>query len=291
MTTRLHYRVAACDLDSTLLFGSGLSRENRDAVQALKEHGVMVVLATGRNFHHAVPYYRDLGLKGPLVSSDGALVTIPGAGGQIIGERVLPLPVSSAIMRAANRRRVTCLCFFRHGIYTSSKFDWHESMERHREIGRHFRFSNLQAMTGRSIYKLLLFSQTAADLDALQKEILDQQGFEVDAIRNNLHTLELISKGISKVSGLQVVARHLGISPSQVMALGDGVNDVGMFRWAGLSVCMHHGHPTAQEVADMVAPPTAPHVNFATAIAALLAAHTVTTGTAPLPTAVRREQE
>lgn len=271
MTTTLQYRVAACDLDHTLLFGSELSRENRDAVQSLKERDVMVVLATGRNFHHAVSYYRDLGLKGPLVSSDGALVTIPGVGGQIICERFLPLTASSAIMTAADQRQITCLNFFRHGIYTSSKYDWHEGMERHREMGRHFRFSNLEAMIGRSIYKSLLFSETPADLDALQKEILDQYGAEVDAIRNNPYTLELISKGVSKVSGLQVVARHLGISQSQVMAFGDGVNDVGMFRWAGLSVCMNHGAEPAKEAADLVAPETDPVVNFAAAVAAALA--------------------
>lgn len=271
MTTTFQYRVAACDLDRTLLSGSDLSRENRDAVQALKERDVKVVLATGRNFHHAVHYYRDLSLKGPLVTSDGALVTIPGAGGLIICERVLPLTVSAAIMTAAADRQLTCLNFFRHGIYTSSKFDWHEGMERHREMGRHFRFSTLANMAGRSIYKSLLFSETPADLDALQKDILDKYGAEVDAIRNSPWVLEFISKGVSKVSGLQVVARHLGISQSEVVAFGDGINDVGMFRWAGLSVCMNHGDELAKEAADMVAPETDPAVNFAAAVAAVLA--------------------
>lgn len=274
MTTALPYRVAACDLDRTILIGSNLSRENRQAVRSLIEHGMTVVLATGRNFHHAVRSYQDLALTGPLVTSDGALVTIPGAGGGIIGEHCLPLAVSGAIIKTAYDRRITCLNFFRHGIYASSKFDWHADMERHREIGRHFRLSNPASMIGRSIYKAFLFSHNATALDALQRDILHQHGTEAAAIRNSSFTLELISKGVSKVSGLQLAVRHLGFSSSQVVAFGDGLNDVGMFGWSGLSFCMHHGATAAREAAAMVAPPTEPAINFAAAVAAALSATT-----------------
>jgi Cof subfamily protein (haloacid dehalogenase superfamily) len=271
MTTSLNYRVAACDLDSTVLHGSLLSLENRDAVQSLNERNVAVVLASGRNFHHVLPYYRTLGLTGPVVSNDGALVTIPGAVGEIISEQFLPLAVSSAIMTEAARRQLTCLNFFRHGIYTSSRFDWHEDMDRHREMGRHFRHSTVEKMIGRSIYKTLLFSLKPENLDAMQEAILAQFGDVVDAMRNNPNALELISKGVSKVSGLKAAAAYLGVDPTQVVAFGDGFNDASMFRWAGLSVCMSHGHEAAKEAATLVAPATNREVNFAAAVSAAFA--------------------
>lgn len=271
MSTSFDYKVAACDLDSTLLHGSFLSLENRDAVQSLKERNVSVVLASGRSFHHVLPYYRALGLSGPVVSADGALVSIPGADGEIISERLLPLAVSSAIMTLAAERQLTCLNFFRHGIYTSTRIDWHEGMDRHREMGRHFRHSTIEKMVSRSIYKSLLFSLTPEKLDAMQELVLARFGDVVDIIRNNPYALEIISKGVCKVAGLEVVAGYLGVDASQVVAFGDGFNDVSMFRWAGLSVCMNHGHEAAKEAATLVAPATNPEVNFAAAVAAAFA--------------------
>jgi hydroxymethylpyrimidine pyrophosphatase-like HAD family hydrolase len=44
-----------------------------------------------------------------------------------------------------------------------------------------------------------------------------------------------------------------------------------MFRWAGLSVCMHHGHEAAKLAATMVAPATDIAVNFAAAVDMALA--------------------
>lgn len=261
------YRVAASDLDSTLLHGSELSPENLRAIQFLKGRNVTVVLSTGRNFHHTVSYYRTLGLTGPMVTSDGALVSIPGAAGTIISEHTVRADVAKAIIYGAACKRITCLNFFRHGIYVTSRQYWSEGVDRHRELGRHFRHCTPEAMLKHAVYKSLLVSDNPAELDAFAACVLEHYGEVVDVIRNNPFTLEFISKGVSKVSGLQAVADYLGVDSSQVVAFGDGVNDVGMFRWAGLSVCMNHGHEAAKAAAKLVAPETDPRTNFAAAVA------------------------
>jgi hydroxymethylpyrimidine pyrophosphatase-like HAD family hydrolase len=46
----------------------------------------------------------------------------------------------------------------------------------------------------------------------------------------------------------------MGISPSEVMAIGDGDNDADMLSWAGLGVAMGDGQPEALAAADVVAP-------------------------------------
>lgn len=271
MSTQFPYRVAACDLDHTLLNGGDISQKNRDAVQLLKERQVVVVLSTGRNFHHALPYHRRLGLTSPIVSSDGALVSIPGSEGRILSETPLAPSASSAIITEAAASKITCLNFFRHGVYLTSRHDWSDAMERHREIGRHFRRSSTDVMIKRAVYKTLLFSQHPDKLDALAELVLERFGDVLDLIRNNPYVVEFIGKGVSKVSGLEVVAAHLGLDSSAVVAFGDGANDVSTFRWAGLSVCMSHGHPFAQAAATIVAPPSDPSINFATAVASVLA--------------------
>lgn len=263
----LSLRAAACDLDGTILDGSDISVENANAVELLTQLGVTVVLASGRNYHHMTRYYRQLGLTSPVVSSDGALVSIPN--GEIICERTMSQEASRSIMAEAERLKVSCLCFFKHGIHTSTVGDWNEAMERHREIGRHFKHSTSQALAKRRLYKALLYSRDPARLDAMQAHAERNFRQDVDAIRNGPNTLEFVAKGVSKVSALEAVAEFLHLKAENFVAFGDGKNDVGMLGWAQTSVCMHHGNPAAQTAATQVAPETDAAVNFAAAVAVI----------------------
>ena len=55
--------------------------------------------------------------------------------------------------------------------------------------------------------------------------------------------MELNEKGVNKGEGLSHLCERLGISASEVMALGDGDNDFELMDWAGVSVAMCNGLP------------------------------------------------
>jgi hydroxymethylpyrimidine pyrophosphatase-like HAD family hydrolase len=63
--------------------------------------------------------------------------------------------------------------------------------------------------------------------------------------------LDIAPQGVDKSTGLELVRTNLGIDPQHVLVIGDGRNDVGMFRWAlengGRAVAMEQG---PQEVRD-----------------------------------------
>ena len=48
------------------------------------------------------------------------------------------------------------------------------------------------------------------------------------------------------------LGRHLGISPEEIMAFGDGYNDLAMIRMAGLGVAMENSVPELLEAADYI---------------------------------------
>ncbi len=64
--------------------------------------------------------------------------------------------------------------------------------------------------------------------------------------------LDLAPQGVSKASGLADVTTRLGIDPADVLALGDGRNDIEMLRWAGRGVAMGQAPLEVQEAADFV---------------------------------------
>jgi HAD superfamily hydrolase (TIGR01484 family) len=64
--------------------------------------------------------------------------------------------------------------------------------------------------------------------------------------------LDLAPDGVTKASGLAQVAERLGVDRSEVLAIGDGRNDVEMLRWAGRGVAMGQAPLEVQEAADDV---------------------------------------
>ncbi len=64
--------------------------------------------------------------------------------------------------------------------------------------------------------------------------------------------LDLAPVGVSKASGLAHVADQLGVDAADVLAIGDGRNDIEMLRWAGRGVAMGQAVEEVREAADDV---------------------------------------
>jgi HAD superfamily hydrolase (TIGR01484 family) len=64
--------------------------------------------------------------------------------------------------------------------------------------------------------------------------------------------LDLAPEGVSKASGLESICARLGLDASDVLAIGDGLNDLEMLRWAGRGVAMGGSLPQVIEAADDV---------------------------------------
>lgn len=63
--------------------------------------------------------------------------------------------------------------------------------------------------------------------------------------------LDLAPLGVSKASGLDYVAAELGLRREDVLAIGDGRNDIEMLRWAARGVAMGQAVPEVHEAADV----------------------------------------
>jgi HAD superfamily hydrolase (TIGR01484 family) len=90
---------------------------------------------------------------------------------------------------------------------------------------------------------------TAEDFVALAQR-LGLQG--TDYVVGWTAWLDLAPVGVSKASGLAYVTRELGLDASDVLAIGDGRNDLEMLRWAGRGVAMGQAIDEVKEAADAV---------------------------------------
>lgn len=85
------------------------------------------------------------------------------------------------------------------------------------------------------------------------KEIANRSGLpSVDYAIGYTAWLDIMPKGVSKASGLSYVAERLGVAQQDVLAVGDGHNDVEMITWAGRGVAMGQAPDDVKAVADEV---------------------------------------
>jgi len=68
----------------------------------------------------------------------------------------------------------------------------------------------------------------------------------------DLQLLEIFDPAVNKWEGILHVARHHGIEPSQIIAIGDDVNDIHMIRHAGLGVAMGNARPEVRAAARLI---------------------------------------
>ncbi|MGH7140559.1 MAG: HAD family hydrolase, partial [Pirellulales bacterium] len=68
------------------------------------------------------------------------------------------------------------------------------------------------------------------------------------------HMCEIAPFGVTKWSGIQHVAAEWGISPDEMCAVGDDVNDIPMIEAAGIGIAMGNAQPEVKAAADFIAP-------------------------------------
>jgi len=238
-------RLVALDIDGTIVDHDGVMPEEvRAAVLQVVESGAHVVLATGRSWHGTLPVFDHLGLPpGLSVSSNGAvIVSYPPQ--EIV--KAITFDPSEVIAKVEE---------FAPGTLIAVE-----------EVGRGYRLSD-HFPAGDLTGELVIEDVAALSSRPVTRVILrDPHGSEQDFIKLaeylGLHGvtyfvgwsawLDIAPVGVDKATGLADIVAGLGVEPGDVLALGDGRNDIEMLRWAGRGVAMGEAPPEVQRVADHV---------------------------------------
>lgn len=64
--------------------------------------------------------------------------------------------------------------------------------------------------------------------------------------------VEVMGAGVSKANGLQRLCRHLGVAQQDVLAVGDGLNDIDMLQWAGRGIAVANAQAPVLDIADEI---------------------------------------
>jgi Cof subfamily protein (haloacid dehalogenase superfamily) len=260
-------RLAAIDLDGTLLGPNReVSPENQGALVRLHEAGFHVVLATGRHHLNVLPFAVALPQVEWIVSAQGAEASDVLRRTTLL-HTYLDAPVAHELTLLGERLGYAVVVYAHEGIFAVSSGQWAQF---YAELsGAWPRAIRPDQLLCRRVFKILWLHEES--LVARIPELPELAGFGVYQVRTHEHIVEFLSPHASKAVGTRAVAAHLGVPASQVVAFGDGENDIPLFEWAGLSVAMPHGWPRARSAASMTAPPGTPATALAAGVDLVLA--------------------
>ena len=89
-------------------------------------------------------------------------------------------------------------------------------------------------------------------LAVLEKEMYDHLKDRMGVFRSEPYFLELVPKGIDKARSLSVLLKEINMKKEEMIAVGDGFNDLSMIQYAGLGVAMANAQPVVRENADYI---------------------------------------
>jgi len=252
-------RLLACDIDDTLVrFPDPPSARVVAALHAAVEAGVTVALVTGRAFPRARPIAESLGLTAPLICNHGG--SIRHLDGRLIHAETVPHSLMREIVDWLYTQSVSMMLFDSQGdaltVYHDCTPDQVVPDFHLYTGGPGTRFvPDLRAHIPAHSEVLLVSSLDREHLAGVYKRTLERFGERARVLLTHPYGLDILSRSATKSRALAWLAGQVGVAQEEVMAIGDGVNDLDMLTWAGLGVAMGNAVVELQAVADVIAPP------------------------------------
>ncbi|WP_181347120.1 Cof-type HAD-IIB family hydrolase [Thalassobacillus sp. CUG 92003] len=262
-------KAIALDMDGTLL------NEHHDVtpkletyLHTLHQRGMKIFLATGRSLNeidsvlpHGLPIDGMVGANGMIVHAERNEIVVQSVPGTLVKKLV-------------QQARDVGLYYEIHPL-TESRYALAEDLERLKyeveepraaTVMDHEWKSRIEAFRSKiawkdgvdeqqSIIKLYFFSK---DQDRITHWIETLQAWqqEVDFTISSSsdHNVEVMAPGVNKATGIQHLLDYFDVDRDELLAVGDGENDMPLLDMAAEAVVMKNSSDTVKEAYDVVTP-------------------------------------
>ncbi|WP_125979633.1 Cof-type HAD-IIB family hydrolase [Loigolactobacillus iwatensis] len=232
-------KMIALDLDGTLLTSQRtISSRTQQVLYQLRQHGIYIVLCTGRAINAIVPYLNDLNLFQAddfSINFNGAVVSNNVTQAALV-QRALSKDDLRPLYRLAQKIQAPLDVLDFKRVYSLS--DLPQSTYQ-AALGQLLEFvpTTFATLSAGPFAKVVSKSNAKmTDQLALQIPEVFQHKFHI--VRSLPNELEFLKPGVDKATGLSQLLTHLNLSPANLMAFGNEQNDIGMLQLAQVGVVM-----------------------------------------------------
>ena len=258
-------RLVLLDIDGTLVTGADDTVENVSRqLRRLPSWGTRFTLATGRTLYGAAGIARTLGLRRtmpPVITYNGAVIARPDETLVVQRHPIPPELVCSIVEKTRSINAIVLLysCQPRldaspvERVFADTRIHCQafvEPNEMRVDVVEH-----LAQVEPTDVMAILVDhggSQPESTL-ATSKLLSEAYGEALRVTSSGDRFVELSAPGVSKLTAMQSLAKIWRLELSEIMAVGDGFNDLEMIAGAGVGAAVANAHPQVKESADFVA--------------------------------------
>lgn len=247
-------RLIAFDLDDTLLRDDlTVSGEDIAAIRLAAERGIHILPASGRRLSAMGPALQAIGHQGPVISFNGAYASMYPSG-EALYQRFLPPEACLTAVQTAKQLGAYIQLYDQEDFL----FETHCGESRlYAEVsgGGGTAVGDLSAFIhnhNQPSQKMLVIENDPGKIERVRIALKDALGEGISIFYSKPHYLELTHPEASKGHAIAAIAQRYGIAPKDVLAIGDGENDLPMLTFAGIGVAMGNASEAVRQKADAV---------------------------------------
>lgn len=255
-------KLFAFDIDGTLLDNnSKVTDESREALKKLDNAGIKVVLASGRVFPSIKYNQKLLGISGPIVATNGSLISLDGR--EIYKSYNIEDDLLKKLYEFCLEYKMDFHFYDEDNYYTNRlNLDRIKHLKIDNDFGMNYQVDLIIKNDPVSYLinqgkKAIKFQISGIDEKEISKDkiidLLDKDfGEDLYITASGDSLLEIGNKNATKWTSIEEICDKLGIYTNEVAAIGDAYNDIPMVKGAGLGFAMGNAKDKLKEVADVI---------------------------------------
>jgi Cof subfamily protein (haloacid dehalogenase superfamily) len=233
------------DIDGTLITSNHeVADATKNAAAKLYEQGIALSLASSRPPRSIVPLADQLELRGPFAAFNGALVVK--RDGEVLARSIISAATTARIRLIADEFGLA-VWLYDEVEWWAPRRDAFVEREEHTS-GFSSRIDGYDERAKSDVNKLTVVGKPEFVAQAEQR-VLAELGSQVSASKSKPRFLDVTAHGIHKGTVVVRLAHLLNIPTERVAVIGDGPNDIEMFRQAGISIAMGQAVDEVKEAA------------------------------------------
>lgn len=246
----MRYKLIAADMDGTLLDSNGqIADKTLQTIRRVADAGILFTVCTGRPIQGVDKYNGLLKLKGPAITYNGAVIVDMESRRTLFEQGLLRNDAGKIIELGLEYD--TTMCIWSGGRLYGNKLN--ERIHDYKKLSgvEPVLAENFGELLDQGITKILWYD----DEERIRKVLKDFSAelfTEVTCCTSKPDFLEFFNRKASKGKALKKIGELYGIRREEMIAIGDGLNDLDMIRYAGLGIAMGNGDAEVRKQAQFV---------------------------------------
>lgn len=246
----MRYKLIAVDVDGTLLDSKkNLTPETIKAVREAVNAGIIFTICTGRPIQGVEPLSEKLGLDLPFITYNGAMIVM-GKSRKILYAKTMRGEDVEPIYQLGKKLQTTVILWVNNKFYVSPLSP---EAAKYGELSRTepLPIDNLNSLIAEGVTKVLFYDDVKK-INHWAETVGPHVPPTVNYCTSQPFLLEFFDQEVSKANALARLGAYYGLTREEMIAIGDGQNDLSMIKYAGLGVAMANAAPNIQQAADYV---------------------------------------